>query len=50
MLRVLQLGFGETLVVVDGPVSDDLNLRDPRDRSQVGMEDRFSVSFGSLFP
>lgn len=41
VLRMLQLGFGETFVVVKGAVSDDLNLGDSRDRLEVGVKDRF---------
>jgi hypothetical protein len=40
VLRVLQLGFSETFVVVDSTVSDQLNLRDSRDRLEVWVKDR----------
>ena len=43
VLRVLQLGFSETLVIVDGAISDQLDLGNSRDRLQVGMKDRFGV-------
>ena len=43
VLRVLQLDFSETFVVVNGTVSDELNLRDSRDRLEV--EDRFFLDF-----
>jgi hypothetical protein len=46
MLRVLQLGFSKTFVVVNGTVPDKLNLRDSRDRLEVGVEDRFAVFLG----
>ena len=46
VLRVLQLGFVKTFVIVNGTVPDELNLRDPRDRLEVGVEDRFGAFFG----
>ena len=46
VLRVLQLGFSETFVVIDGTVSDQLNLRDSRDSLEVGMKDRLGVFLG----
>jgi len=46
VLRVLQLCFSKTFVVVNGTVSDELNLRDSRDRLEVGVEDRFAVFLG----
>ena len=46
VLRVLQLCFSKTFVVVNGTVSDELNLRDSRDRLEVGVKDRFAVFLG----
>ena len=46
MLGVLQLGFGETLVIINGTVSDKLNLWNSRDRLEVRVEDRFGVFLG----
>ena len=46
VLRVLQLCFSKTFVVVNGTVSDELDLRDSRDRLKVGVEDRFAVFLG----
>lgn len=46
VLRVLQLCFSKTFVVVDGTIPDELNLRDSRDRLEVGVEDRFAVFLG----
>jgi len=46
VLGVLQLGFSKAFVVVNRAVSDELNLRDPRDRLEVGVEDRFGAFFG----
>ena len=39
VLGVLQCDFGETLVVVNGTVSDELNLRNPRNRLEVAVKD-----------
>jgi hypothetical protein len=46
VLRVLQLGFSETLVVVNGAISDELNLRDSRNSLQVRVKDRLGVFLG----
>ena len=46
VLGVLQLGFGETLVVVNSTVSDELNLRNPGDRLKVRVKDRLGVLLG----
>lgn len=46
VLRVLQLCFGESFVVVDGTISDELDLRNSRDRLEVGVKDRFGVLLG----
>ena len=46
VLGVLQLCFSESFVVVNGTVSDELNLRDSRDRLEVGVKDRFGVLLG----
>ena len=40
VLRVLQLCFGETFVVVYSAVSDQLDLGNSRDRLQVRVKDR----------
>ena len=45
VLGVLQLGFCKTLVVVDGTVSDELNLRNSRNCLEVRVEDRLGVLF-----
>ena len=39
VLGVLQLGFGKTFVVVNGAISDELDLRNSRDRLEVGVKD-----------
>ncbi len=41
MRWVFQLRLSETFVVVDNSVTDELDLRDTRDRLEVGMQDRF---------
>ena len=41
VLRVLQLGLGETFVVVYSAVPDQLNLGDSRDRLNVLVKDGF---------
>lgn len=46
VLRVFQLGFTETFVVVNGTVSDELNLRNSRDSLEVRVENRFAVLLG----
>ena len=46
MLRVLQLCFRETFVVVNGTVSDQLNLGDSRDRLEVWVKDRLGILLG----
>jgi hypothetical protein len=46
VLGVLQLGFGETFVVVNSTVSDKLNLGNPGDRLKVRMKDRLGVLLG----
>ena len=43
VLRVLQLSFSETLVIVYGAISDQLYLGNSRNRLQVGMKDRLGV-------
>ena len=43
MLRVLQLGFSEALVVVNSTVSDELDLRNSWDRLEVRVKDRHGV-------
>ena len=43
VLRVLQLGFSETLVIVYGAISDQLDLGNSRNRLQVRMKDRLGV-------
>ena len=43
VLRVLQLGLSETLIIVDGAISDQLYLGNSRNRLQVGMKDRLGV-------
>ena len=39
VLRVLQLGFSKTFVIVNGTISDELDLRHSRDCFEVGVED-----------
>lgn len=46
VLRMLQLGFFETFVVVYGTVSNQLNLGDSRDRLEVWVEDRLGILLG----
>ena len=46
MLRMLQLGFGEALVIVNGTVSDKLNLRNSGDSLEVRVEDRLGGFLG----
>lgn len=46
VLGVFQLGFSETLVIVNGAVSDKLNLRNSRERLEVRVKDRFGVFLG----
>ena len=46
MLGVLQLGFSQTFVIVNGTVADKLNLRNSRDSLEVRVEDRFAVFLG----
>lgn len=40
VLRVLQLDFGQTFIVIDSTVSDQLNLGYSGDRLKVWVEDR----------
>ena len=47
---MLELRRGETLVVVDQSVANDLDLRHPRDGLEVGVQDRFLVRLGLLVP
>lgn len=46
VLRVFQLGFTKAFVVVNGTVSDELNLGNSRNRFEVGVKNRFAVLFG----
>lgn len=36
---MLELNFSKALVVIHGPVADELDLRDTADGFQIGMED-----------
>ena len=40
MARMFEFGFGETFVVVDCTVTDELYLRNAGDSLKVGMKDR----------
>ena len=46
VLGVLQFGFSKAFVVVNCAISDELNLRDPGNRLEVGVEDRFRAFLG----
>lgn len=48
MRGVLELRLSETLMVVDGPVSDELHLRDMGDSLQVGVENRLLLALSLL--
>ena len=48
VLRVLQLGFSKTFVIVNGTISDELDLRHSRDRLEVSVEDRFGSFLGFI--
>lgn len=45
---MFELGFSKTFVVVDCPISYQLNLRNARDGFEIGMEDGLFVGFGSV--
>ena len=48
VLRVFQIDFCKALVVVDGTVSDKLNLRNSGDRLEETVKDRLGVLFGFI--
>lgn len=46
VLRVFQLGFTKTFVIVNGTISDELNLRNSRDCLEVRVKNRLAVLLG----
>jgi hypothetical protein len=46
-MRVLELGLGESLMVVDGAIANELNLRYTRNGLEIRMKDRL-LSAASL--
>lgn len=40
-MRMLELSFGQPLVIVDRAIANELNLRNTRNSLEVRMKDRF---------
>jgi hypothetical protein len=41
VMRMLELSFGQPLVIVDRAIANELNLRNTRNSLEVRMKDRF---------